>query len=327
MTSRTVSGCARSAPAAASTRARCRAWRASRAGRPAGPSPPTGLAELRLGQQLQHQLEHRVARVERLHVDVQVRAELAGAAQQRAQPVGRVALAALGCVRAQQRRERRHLHREVRARQRARAVGLERRALGPVARRAGDRDQRVVAALRVALRLALRDRRLAQQVDRAGDPVAPQLAQRPERRLRRLADDEPVGHVLDPGRRRRAERRPSRARVAHPQRDRDRRRGRLDLAEEAGQVPREVVERPARRHHVDEPEQRRLELRVLRRQLHRLVVRRLQRAPHPRRQRRGEPLAHLQQPGLQHRVVDALLDHGHKPTPRTAPPAAPARGP
>ena len=40
------------------------------------------LAELLLGQQLEHELEHRVARVQRLRVDVQVRAELPRLAQQ-----------------------------------------------------------------------------------------------------------------------------------------------------------------------------------------------------------------------------------------------------
>ena len=119
------------------------------------------------GQQLEHELEHGVARVERLHVDVQVRAELARAAQQPTQPVGGVALAALGRVGPQQRRERGDLDREVRARERADAVALERRALRPAARGGGERLQRDVAALGVALRLGLGDGRLAEQVDGA----------------------------------------------------------------------------------------------------------------------------------------------------------------
>ena len=109
------------------------------------------VAELRLGEQLEDELEHRVARVERLHVDVQVGAELARAAQEAAQPVGGVALAALGRVGAQQRRERRDLDREVRARERAGAVALERGALRPAARLRGERLERLGAALRVAL--------------------------------------------------------------------------------------------------------------------------------------------------------------------------------
>ena len=55
-----------------------------------------------------------------------------------------------------------------------------------------------------------------------------------------------------------------------------RRRRLLHLAEEAGQVAREVVERAAGGHDVDEAEQRRLELGVLRGELHRLGVRGLQ---------------------------------------------------
>ena len=134
-------------------------------------------------------------------------------AQQPAQPVGGVALAALGRVGPQQRRERGDLDGQVRARERAGGVALERRPLGPVARRAGERLERLVAALGVALRLGLGDGRLAEQVDGARDAVLPQLAQRPERGLRALADDEAVRHVLDAGRRGRAERGRGPARV------------------------------------------------------------------------------------------------------------------
>ena len=63
-------------------------------------------AELLLREQGEDQLEHRVARVQRLHVDVQVRAELVRAAQQAAQPLRRVALAAQRGVGLHQRRER-----------------------------------------------------------------------------------------------------------------------------------------------------------------------------------------------------------------------------
>ena len=110
-------------------------------------------AELVLGQQLEDQLEHRVARVHRLHVDVQVRAALVRAAQQRAQAVGGVALAALGRVGAQQRRERGHLHRQVRARERRRRES--RSSCGRAGQRrggVGDRVERVRAAVGVALR-------------------------------------------------------------------------------------------------------------------------------------------------------------------------------
>src|SRR4029079_2826473 len=91
-----------------------------RGGRPGGDLLP--------GQQLEDGVGPRRARVEGLHVDVQVRAEVAGVAQQLAQAPGRVALAALRRVGAQQRRQRRDLDRQVHARERARAVGLERRA-------------------------------------------------------------------------------------------------------------------------------------------------------------------------------------------------------
>ena len=155
----------------------------------------------------------------------------------------------------------------------------------------GERLERDVAALGVALRLGLGDGRLAEQVDGAGDAVLPQLAQRPERGLRALADDEAVRHVLDAGGRGGAQRGAAGARVAHPHRHGDRRRRRLDLAEEAGQVAGEVVERAAGRDDVDEPEQRGLELGVLRGELHRLLVGGLERVARAGGQRVGEPLS------------------------------------
>ena len=82
----------------------------------------------------------------------------------------------------------------------------------------------------------------------------------------------------------------------------DRRRRRLDLGQEPGQVAREVVEVAARRHDVDEPEQRRLELGVRGGEVHRLVVDHLQRVAGAR-QRVGEPPADLEQLALNRRVV------------------------
>ena len=202
---------------------------------------------------------------------------VARAAQEAAQAVGGVALPALRRVGAQQRGEGGDLDGQVRARERAGAVALELRAApGQLARRGGDDVQRLRAAGGVALRLGLRDRHLAQQVDGAGDAVLPQVAQDAERRLRVLPDDEAVRHVADAGGRRRAERRAARARARHLQRHGHGRRRLLHLAEEAGQVAREVVERAAGGHDVDEAEQRRLELGVLRGELHRLGVRGLQ---------------------------------------------------
>ena len=65
---------------------------------------------------------------------------------------------------------------------------------------------------------------------------------------------------------------------------------RRDLVQEAGQVPREVVERAARRHHVDEPEQRRAQLAVAGGELHRAGVERAHRVAGAGRER-GRQLA------------------------------------
>ena len=81
--------------------------------------------------------------------------------------------------------------------------------------------------------------------------------------------------------------------------------GSLDLAEEAGQVAGEVVERAARRDDVDEAEQRGLQLAVLGGELHRLLVGELERVARRRRHRRRQPLAD----GEQLLLERALLDH------------------
>ena len=221
-----------------------------------------------------------------------VRAELPGPREQRAQARGRVTLAALGCVGAQQRRQRRDLDRHVGARERSDRVTLERRALGPPRRLRRDPLERLGAARRVPVGLGFGDGRLTEQVDRAGDPVVPQAAQHAGGRGRRLADDEPVRHVLDAGRRRGAERGASGAHVGDAHRRRDRRGSVGELLEEAAEVARHVVERPARRDHVDEPKQRRSELAVARRQVHRPGVERAHRVPGRRWDRTGQLGAH-----------------------------------
>ena len=68
----------------------------------------------------------------------------------------------------------------------------------------------------------------------------------------------------------------------------------------------EVVERAAGRHDVDEAEQRGLQLAVLRRELHRLLVGALERVARRRRHRRREPLAD----GEQLLLERTLLHHG-----------------
>ena len=178
------------------------------------------------------------------------------------------------------------------------------RPRGPRPRGVGDRVQRLGAAVGVALRLGLRHRRLAEQVDGGRDAVLPQVAQVAERRLRRLADDEAVRHVLDARRPR-----PGPARAAPPwscpssSPPRSAAAARSTSSRKRGQMAREVVEVARRGHDVDEAEQRGLELGVRRGEVHRLVVDRLQRVAGGRK-RAGEPLAHLEQFALQRRSVD-----------------------
>ncbi len=197
--------------------------------------------------------------------------------QELAQPRRGVALTALGGLGAQQRGERRDLHGEVRPRDRAGAVALERRLVADALVDGRQRVERVRAARRVAIGLGGRDGRLAEQVDRGRDPVVPEAAERRDRGGGILADDEAVGHVPDPGGAGGAERRAPGLRVAHPHRRPQRRRAPVDLLEVAGQVGGEVVERAAGGHDVDEAKERRAQLGVLGGELHRAVVERLER--------------------------------------------------
>src|SRR5439155_1007602 len=220
-------------------------------------------AELLLGEELADEFGDRLARVERLHVDVQVRVELGGEAQEAAQARGGVALAALGGVGAQQGSERADLDREVGAGEAAAGVLLEGGAGGQPRVDLGERAERVGAALRVAVGLGGGDGGLAEEVDRRRDAVVPEVAEHLLGAAWGLGDDEPVGHVPHAGGGRGAQRLAPGAAVAHPHRHGERRRPRLDLLEEAGQVGGEVVQGPAGGDDVDEAEERRAQLVVL----------------------------------------------------------------
>ena len=259
------------------------------------------VAELGLVEQLEHQLLGGLERVHRLHVHVQVRAQLLGAAQQRAQPRGGVVAAHLRRLGPHQRRERGHLHRQVHARDRAGGVALEQRPLGPARRRPGQRAKGLVAARGVAVGLLLAGHGgLAEQVERGADAVAPLALDHAKRRARRLADDEAVGHVPHAGRGRGAERAATRARARHAHGGGQRRRLLLDLLQVADQVPRQVVERAAGRGHVDEAEERGAQLLVAVGELHRLRVERAQRVPGGGRERAGQCVTHSPDFVLEH---------------------------
>ena len=219
-----------------------------------------------------------------------------------------------GRVGAQHRRERRHLHAHVGPRQRPDPVGLEHRPLGPAAGGRGELLDRVQAALGVAIGLGLGDGGLAEQVHRAGHAALPQLAQRPEGGGGGLADDEAMGQVAHPAGGRRPQRGAPRARARHPHGHRQR-RGRLGhLLQVADEVAGEIVQRAARRHHVDEAKQRRPQLAVAGGHLHGARVEGLERLARGGRERRRERLADLAQLGLHGGVTRSHRDaHGQHP--------------
>jgi hypothetical protein len=201
------------------------------------------VAKLVLVEDPEHEAERRLHRVERLHVHVQVRSEVARLREQRAKAHGGVVGAQLRRLRPQGGRERGHLYREVRL-----------RAARPGGHRPGQRLERVGAAGGVAVRLGRRDGRLAEQVDRRENAVRVKGAECLQRALRGLADDEPVRHVPDARGGGRAEGLPAGTRVRGPHRGAERRRALVDLGQVLAEVTREVVERAARRRHVHEPE-------------------------------------------------------------------------
>ena len=216
-------------------------------------------------------------------------------AQQRRAGGRRRRAAALGRLGAQQRRERRHLHRQVRARERPGESRLEQRARRPARRRGRERVERLARSAprsgrpRPAVTVAspsrsTRRRRRRRSTGRAGSPSAA---------CGRLADDEAVRHVAHAGGRGRAERARGPACVSPTSASRRAIGGGRSSTslEVAGEVAGEVVERAAGGRHVDEPEQRGAQLGVLRGELHRLVVERLERVARGRH-RRGQPASH-----------------------------------
>jgi hypothetical protein len=203
---------------------------------------------------------------------VDVGAELAGATQQRPHPARRVVAAQLGGIGMQQRRQGGDLDREVDARNRSQRIRFEPGIARPAAGLVYEGLERLGAAPRVAVGLRLGHGRLTEQVERGSNPRLPELPQRRQRVAGRLADDEAMGHVLDPHRGGRAECSPARLGVGGAHRRRDRWGSLAHLLQVLAQVTGELVERAAGGGDVDEPEKRRAQLAVLARELHRPLV-------------------------------------------------------
>ena len=228
--------------------------------------------ELRLGQQLQHQPQHRLARVERLHVHVHVRVQLARATQDRAQPRQRILDPPLRRIRADRRRERRHLHRQVRPRQAPKGVGFQQRPLGPAARALRQHPQRVHAAGRIGIRLALAHALLAQQIQRAADAIPPHALDARQRMRDGRADDEAVRHALCRLARRQRRGLAAEGRARERRRNPPRAARRPRLRQQRCQVLAQLAPVAARRPHVDEAEQRRAQVLVARAHPHQGLI-------------------------------------------------------
>ena len=204
------------------------------------------------------QAQHSLARVERLHVHVQVRAEVARKLHQAAGARPRRAFRP-PAPRAQQRGEADTFTLRFARGILTNRIALQCRPLRPLRGFFLECCERRPAPFRVAVGFLHRDRRLPEQVDGGGDASLPEVGQQRKRILGRLPDDEPVGHVTDCGSGGKAERAGAGLRVRHPDRHVERRGPVVHLVQErsgGGRGPR----RAARRYHVDEAEQRRAQL-------------------------------------------------------------------
>ena len=103
-------------------------------------------------------------------------------------------------------------------------------------------------------------------------PSRHRALERSQRLARRLADDEAVRHVAHAGGGRGSQRLAPGGVAGEPHRGVDRRRALRHLVEVGDQVRAQVIDGTAGGRHIDEPKQRRPELRVLGGELHRLLV-------------------------------------------------------
>ena len=234
------------------------------------------VAELRLVQELDHERGDEVARVHRLHVDVQVRTDLLRRAQEGPEPGLGVRDPELRRLRLHLRGERGDLDAQVDP-----GSDVERGAGGPPAGRLRQRPERVVAALGVAVGLGGGDGRLAEQVHRGGRAVLPQALEGGDGVGRVGADDEPRRHPVhrEPGDRpdgRAAWRGASRRASCGT---RPARAGPLHLAEERSEVGGQVAPVGARGSDVHEAEERGPQRGIAREQLHAPVLERPRAAP------------------------------------------------
>ena len=216
------------------------------------PVPNSGSAS-----SLQHELGDQVARVHRLHVDVQVRADLAAV---RSRPRSRCAASAMPSSGASARTRGVSAVTLTERFTRGSApcgVGLEQRARGPARGGARERAQRLVAAARVAIGLGGGDGRLAEQVDGRGGAGAHSPRERAapasagaSPTMKRLAIRCTASPATPPTARRVAGRGDARRATV------DRRERPLHLAEERSEVGGHIARPRAGGGHVDKPEER-----------------------------------------------------------------------
>ncbi len=226
------------------------------------------VVELRVRKQLEYEFGDALARVERLHIHVQVGAHIARQPQQRQQAFACRLQGANRCVRTQVRRERRDLDAQVCSWQRTETIVLEQGLGGPGRAHRAERAQRLSAAHRVGIAFALGQCRLAEKVERHAATALPQRCQLATCRGSVLTGDEPVRHCSDSERRGRGR---GQFQGAPPDQRREPPRGlRIDgrLLQVLIQVANELGTVPAGRAHIDEAKQRGPQPRVADDRLH-----------------------------------------------------------
>jgi hypothetical protein len=237
------------------------------------------VAEFRPIEQVEHAPRDGFARVERLHVHMEVRAELTRRPQEVAQSVPRARDPPLRSIRAEVSGKGRELDREVCSRQPANGIEVEQWLSRPAASGSAKAVKCRETARGIPFGLLLRNGCLTEQIQRIACSCAPQFHEWTDRSLSVGSDDEPpaqpsgTSQTCGPGKP------PWEPTSGGPVCEREARRRILQLAQEAVQVAAGLVAGAAGGCDIYEPEERSSHVGPLPRPLHHALVEPVARRP------------------------------------------------